>query len=495
VSARTNAGFDRILRRLTAPLQVAVVGRIKSGKSTLVNALIGRQVAPTAVGECTHLVTRFSYGPVDKVEIVFVDGTTKAIAFDEHGRIPDALGIDLSTVSHLEAYLTNEVLKSLTVIDTPGLGSLDLTSVARTHSLLGTLPKAKEVRLDHENLGSIRLDRVSTSAVLGAEAMLYVVTQSVRADDQETIDAFTVATARRDAGPANAIAVLNKADTLVADSVPESGGDAWRAAEIIAAQQRKILGPRVTGMLPIIGLLAQTIETGSFNSVDAKALKEIAATEQAKLDMMMLSADLFTTWNHSVSAVDREKLLEKLDLYGISLAIDLLRKEPHLTAGALARALLDACGLDGLRGQLEQVFANRADAIKSAAALASLGMLMEETTDVVERNRIRDAIEVLLAKPEAHQLRLLEALTAVSARTVDLDDDLVEEIIQVGSNNDIPTQLGMVDKPHGEQLTYAMERAGWWRSFATFGATPAQSRVAQVVHRTYFLIWQQLRSG
>src|SRR5690348_18344008 len=71
VSARTAAGFREVLRRLSAPLQVAVAGRIKSGKSTLVNALIGRRVAPTDVGECTRLVTRFQYGTVDRVEIVF----------------------------------------------------------------------------------------------------------------------------------------------------------------------------------------------------------------------------------------------------------------------------------------------------------------------------------------------------------------------------------------------------------------------------------------
>ena len=59
VSARTAAGFREVLRRLSAPLQVAVAGRIKSGKSTLVNALIGRRVAPTDGGECTRLVTRF----------------------------------------------------------------------------------------------------------------------------------------------------------------------------------------------------------------------------------------------------------------------------------------------------------------------------------------------------------------------------------------------------------------------------------------------------
>ena len=80
VSARTAAGFAEVLRRLAAPLQVAVVGRIKSGKSTLVNALIGRRVAPTDVGECTRLVTRFSYGTVDRVEVVLADGTQAGAA-------------------------------------------------------------------------------------------------------------------------------------------------------------------------------------------------------------------------------------------------------------------------------------------------------------------------------------------------------------------------------------------------------------------------------
>src|SRR2546422_8636651 len=56
VSARTAAGFREVLRRLAAPLQGAGARRIKSGKSTPVNAPIRRRVAPTDVGECTPLV-------------------------------------------------------------------------------------------------------------------------------------------------------------------------------------------------------------------------------------------------------------------------------------------------------------------------------------------------------------------------------------------------------------------------------------------------------
>ena len=35
---------------LAEPLRVAVVGRVKAGKSTLVNALVGRRIAPTRAG-------------------------------------------------------------------------------------------------------------------------------------------------------------------------------------------------------------------------------------------------------------------------------------------------------------------------------------------------------------------------------------------------------------------------------------------------------------
>ncbi|MFO7193067.1 MAG: dynamin family protein, partial [Thermocrispum agreste] len=128
VGPRTAAGFTEVLRRLGAPLQVAVAGRIKSGKSTLVNALIGRRVAPTDVGECTRLVTRFQYGTVDRIEVVMRDGSKEVLPFSSGGMIPSTLGIDVEKVSHIEAYLTNAVLQDMTVIDTPGLGSLDAAS-------------------------------------------------------------------------------------------------------------------------------------------------------------------------------------------------------------------------------------------------------------------------------------------------------------------------------------------------------------------------------
>jgi len=484
VSAGTAAGFDEVLRRLSAPLQLAVAGRIKSGKSTLVNALIGRRVAPTDVGECTRLVTRYQYGTVDRVEVVFRDGSTEALPFGVDGGIPAELGVDLDEVSHLEAYLTNAVLRDLTVIDTPGLGSLDAASVARTEQLLG----AREPDEDDE------LDPTSRSAVAGAEAVLYVVTQAVRADDREALAAFTAATAGREAGPVNALAVLNKADTVEPDSVSGAEGDTWRAAELLAAEQARGLGSRVAAVLPVIGLLAETAETGGFTAADAQALRELAGLDEQTRESLLLSADLFTSWECPVPEEAREGLLERLDLHGVRRALAELDADPDITTGDLRRALLAASGLPAVLQRLDTAFRSRADGIKAAAGLASVAALAQASGDPGEQQRVHDAIEALLARPEAHQLRLLEALTLVSSGAVEMPEDLAEEVLRIGGSAEPAERLGLPGKGHQELTDYALERAGWWRSFASFGATPAQSRVAHVVHRAYFLIWQQLRS-
>jgi predicted GTPase len=55
-------GLQSVLDRLDDPLRVAIAGRVKAGKSTLLNALVGEELAPTDAGECTKIVTWYRDG-------------------------------------------------------------------------------------------------------------------------------------------------------------------------------------------------------------------------------------------------------------------------------------------------------------------------------------------------------------------------------------------------------------------------------------------------
>src|SRR5256885_2788057 len=93
--------FD-VRRRLSEPLRVAIAGRLKSGKSTLVNALIGRRVAPTEVGECTRIVTQFRYGTADRVDVVRRDGRPGRPPPGASGPIPPPPGRTPPVISPLD---------------------------------------------------------------------------------------------------------------------------------------------------------------------------------------------------------------------------------------------------------------------------------------------------------------------------------------------------------------------------------------------------------
>src|SRR3954447_10615612 len=127
----------QIGERLSEPLRVAIAGRLKAGKSTLVNALIGRRVAPTAVGECTRVVTRFRYGTADRVDVVGRDGVRRSLPLDDEGMIPQRLGVPAGRGAYVDGTWRRKNLRDLTGVDTPGLAPADTQLAARAEEAVG----------------------------------------------------------------------------------------------------------------------------------------------------------------------------------------------------------------------------------------------------------------------------------------------------------------------------------------------------------------------
>src|SRR5207248_3112784 len=68
------AELRELMVRLGEPLRVAIAGRVKAGKSTLLNALVGQALAPTDAGESTRIVTWYRNGVTYRATLHPSDG-------------------------------------------------------------------------------------------------------------------------------------------------------------------------------------------------------------------------------------------------------------------------------------------------------------------------------------------------------------------------------------------------------------------------------------
>ena len=73
--------LQAVLDRLDEPLRVAIAGKVKAGKSTLLNALVGEELAPTDAGECTRIVTWYRDGITYRATLEPKEGEARQVPF------------------------------------------------------------------------------------------------------------------------------------------------------------------------------------------------------------------------------------------------------------------------------------------------------------------------------------------------------------------------------------------------------------------------------
>jgi GTP-binding protein EngB required for normal cell division len=150
VTGRNNQRAAKSARELIEKLSegqfnLAVLGQFKRGKTTLINALLGSKLLPTAVIPLTSIITLIKYGNKLRIEVFFKDGGRGEITLEElpdyvteRGNPENRRGVQYVEVLYDSPYLRDGVR----IIDTPGIGSTYEHNTALTYSYLSKVDAA-----------------------------------------------------------------------------------------------------------------------------------------------------------------------------------------------------------------------------------------------------------------------------------------------------------------------------------------------------------------
>lgn len=119
--------LETLKRKCSKDLHVVLMGEVKSGKSTLLNALAGEVVSPVGITETTAAIINVCYGKKRLAEIRYKNGNSKTSSIES---ILSELDVNKGNSEYFKncqevyIWLPNDSLRAMSLVDTPGLNTL-----------------------------------------------------------------------------------------------------------------------------------------------------------------------------------------------------------------------------------------------------------------------------------------------------------------------------------------------------------------------------------
>ncbi len=120
--------LDAYIEHVKEPLLIMVMGEFSTGKSTFINALVGKKIAAVDVLPTTAVITKLCYGESERVMVYYRDGSSREYSPEEFNRLTAeadaASNAEHEKIDYVERAMPLPVLREMTVIDSPGLNAL-----------------------------------------------------------------------------------------------------------------------------------------------------------------------------------------------------------------------------------------------------------------------------------------------------------------------------------------------------------------------------------
>ena len=351
---------ERQLRELEVgivrPFNVAVFGRMKTGKSSLINALLGKDLAITGVEETTATINVISRAEDpsmrDKFTVHWKDRPPETFPLDRlvedwSGKSQEVVE-KVAKTAFIQLYSDDPALALHEIIDTPGTGA----AVS-----------------DHEKVAQAFLDPTVQEG-RKADALVYVFGINGRETDEANLKTFREG-CLPGSRPYNSVGVLHKWDATYWNS----GGD-WSEIQSKAERLKGQMASVVADVIPVSAPIAMVAARAS--DEDLAGILKLVAQKGAETIESLLQDD--KDWNDDEDCCALRK--------GFSVSIpwicfrvcvrEAMRLGTSTTPEVLRSRLRDLGGIDRLRSFLDRNFFKSAALIRQRQQYARFLRVKDE---------------------------------------------------------------------------------------------------------------------
>jgi hypothetical protein len=344
------AELERLAAQVDQPCVLAVVGRMKAGKSTFINALLGADVARVGQTETTATINYLSYGtPPDPARPIrcYWRGDRDRYEYVSREFLDGLQGTDVEAlrraekIDRLEYLLPNLYLRDVTLVDTPGTSAVVDEHQNRTAEFLALQKQMRDRQTQEtQRIGS------------GADAVIYLVGEVARSTDQAFLEEFSQAMGGRSRA-LNAVGVLAKID-LSPEVLARRKELAGKIAEQLSTSLNTVV-PVSAGIHRAITQLRENDGRGL-----NRLMEKIRLIPPRQLEKLLDSDELYEqVENCPVPAEERVELRGDMP-WRVFTTIAQLAADPNKVAAAVAEELDEVAGFQPLREVLERHFFKRA---------------------------------------------------------------------------------------------------------------------------------------
>ena len=114
-------------KKCEEPFTLVILGEFKRGKSTIINALLGKKLAPINVTPETYTINEISFGHTQTVEAILENGQRVPLVLADITRenLEKRMKLFPAKISCVQIKDNSPILRNIRIVDTPGLSDLE----------------------------------------------------------------------------------------------------------------------------------------------------------------------------------------------------------------------------------------------------------------------------------------------------------------------------------------------------------------------------------